>query len=118
MKRLGTPATVSRPFLRRRSVLTTSVLRARVMPTYISRRSSSSRSARHLLVAALEGQQAFVDAGQHHVRPLQALGGVQRGQRHHVLLVAALGQADDDADGLRHLQHALASRFRRVPPSA
>jgi hypothetical protein len=33
----------------------------------------------------LEGQQAFVDADQHHVRPFQALGGVQRGQRDHVL---------------------------------
>ncbi len=44
MKRLGTPATVSRPRLRRRSVLTASVVRARVMPTYIRRRSSSSRS--------------------------------------------------------------------------
>jgi hypothetical protein len=61
---------------------------------------------------ARNGSRPFVDAGQHHVRPLQALGGVQRRQRDHVLLVAALGQADDHADGLRHLQHALASRSR------
>jgi hypothetical protein len=51
------------------------------------------------------------------VRPFQALGGVQRGQRDHVLLVAALGQADDDADGLRHLQHALAFASTVAPPS-
>ena len=44
-KRLGTPATVSRPRLRRASVLTTRVARARVMPTYIRRRSSSMRTA-------------------------------------------------------------------------
>ena len=40
------------------------------------------------------------------MRPLQALGGVQGRERHHVLLVAALGQADDDRDGLRHVEHA------------
>ena len=46
-------------------------------------------------------QRAFVDACQHHVRPFQPLGSMQRRQRHHVLLVAALGQADDDRDRLR-----------------
>jgi len=45
MNRLATPATVSRPFLRRRSQFTASVRCARVMPTYISRRSSCKRSA-------------------------------------------------------------------------
>ena len=45
------------------------------------------------------------------MRPFQALGRVQRGQRHRVAVVATLGQADDDADGLRHLQHALALAF-------
>ena len=114
MKRLGTPWTVSRPRLRRRSVLTASVLRARVMPTYISRRSSSSRCARHLLVLAAERQQPFVDAGQHHVRPLQALGGMQRRQRDHVLLVAALGQADDHARSSARRRARSSSRSRQV----
>ena len=62
---------------------------------------------RHVFVARAKRQHAFVDAGQHHVLPLQAFGRVQGRQRHHVLLVTALGQADDDADALRHLEHAL-----------
>ena len=67
--------------------------------------------AAHLFIAALERQQAFVDAHQHHVRPFQALGGVQGAQRDHVLFVTAVGQADDHADGLRNLQDALALAF-------
>ena len=55
----------------------------------------------------LEGQQALVDACQDDVRPLQALGRVEGGERDLVLLVAALGDAEDDADGLGHLQHGL-----------
>ena len=38
------------------------------------------------------------------MRPFQALGGVQGGEHQLVLLLAALHQADDDVDGLRHLQ--------------
>ena len=45
MKRLGCAATMSRPFLRRRVQLTARVRCARVMPTYIRRRSSSMRAA-------------------------------------------------------------------------
>jgi hypothetical protein len=41
------------------------------------------------------------------MRPFQAFRGVQHGQRHHVLLVATFGQADDHADGLSDLQHGL-----------
>ena len=44
MKRLGKARLTSRPRFWRSSVVTSSVRRARVMPTYISRRSSSSRS--------------------------------------------------------------------------
>ena len=93
------------------SVLTASVARARVMPTYIRRRSSSSapRALAPPRLVAGERQQPFVDAGEDHVRPLEALGGVQRRQRDDVLVVAALGQADDHRDRLRHLEHALRS---------
>jgi hypothetical protein len=43
MKRLGWAATISRPFLRLRVQLTARLRWARVMPTYIRRRSSCSR---------------------------------------------------------------------------
>ena len=45
MKRLGCASTISRPFLRRLVQLTARLRCARVMPTYISRRSSCSRSS-------------------------------------------------------------------------
>ena len=42
------------------------------------------------------------------MRPLQALAGVQRRERDDVLVgLAALGQAQDHADGLRDVEHAL-----------
>ncbi len=39
---------------------------------------------------------------------------MQRGQRDHLLLVAALGQAQDDADRLRDLEHALLLALERA----
>ena len=62
---------------------------------------------RHFFGIGLEGQQAFVDAGQKDMGPFQALGGVQGGQRHLVLLITTLGHRQDHADRLRHLQHGL-----------
>jgi hypothetical protein len=93
--------------------LTASERCARVMPTYISRRSSCSRCTNDSLchgavrVFRLEGQHAFDAAGQHHVRPLQALGRVQRRQRHHVLVLLALADGRQQRDRLRHFQQVL-----------
>ena len=94
--------------LRRRRVETARVWRARVMPTYISRRSSCRRSGVMSSSSDLERQQALVDACQEtcgHPGPWTRGGG----QRDLVPLVAALGDAEDDADGLGHLQHGSAS---------
>jgi hypothetical protein len=105
--------------LRRFSQLTTSVCWARVMPTYISRRSSWIRRASASAVAVfvgLEGQQPLVDAGQHHMRPFQPLGGVQGGERDHVLVLLALRNGGNERDGLRHFQQGLGSRSVVRPP--
>ena len=47
--------------------------------------------------------------------PLQPFGGMQRRQRDHVLIVAALGQADDHRDRLRDLEHAFLLALHAQP---
>jgi len=56
----------------------------------------------------LERQQAFVHPDQHHVRPLQAFGSVQRGERHHVLVLLAFRECGQQGDGLHDFHQALA----------
>jgi hypothetical protein len=48
----------------------------------------------------------FGHAHQHHMRPLQPLGGVQGGQRDHVLVLLALADGGQQRNGLRHFQQA------------
>ena len=102
MKRLGTPATVSRP--RAGAAWRPTASGARVMPTYIRRRSSSRRCGVISSSSLRKGSRpSLMPASSTCVT--QALAAC-RVERHHVLLVAALGQADDHRDGLRHLEHA------------
>ena len=107
MNRLGSAACSWRPRFLRRSTLTASVARARVMPTYIRRRSSSRRAALASSSSPANGSSPSLTLARIDVRPLEALGGVQRRQRDDVLVVAALGQADDHRDRLRDGEHAL-----------
>ena len=73
MKRLGSQGRNS-PDLRRSHQVRLRLRWARVMPTYIRRRSSSTLSRRCCSGAAA----GLLDADQEHMRKLQALGGVQR----------------------------------------
>ena len=62
----------------------------------------------HAVFLRLERQQAFVHTRHHDVRPLEAFGGVQGGQGHHVLVFVPLGQRGQEGDGLRHFQQVFA----------
>ena len=58
-------------------------------------------------ILQLEGQHALGHADQHDVRPLQALGGVQRGEGDDVLVLFALAQGGQQRDGLCHFEQGL-----------
>ena len=76
-----------------------------------AQRNAVGVGAQLIFFVELEGQQPLNAADQHHMRPLQSLGGVQCGQGHHVLLALALADGGQQCNGLYHLEHAFALFF-------
>ena len=70
MKRLGSAVIISRPFLRRLVQLTDKVFLARVMPTYIKRRSSSRRVTKLSLVCSLPASLSIRNGSMPSVTPM------------------------------------------------
>jgi hypothetical protein len=101
MKRLGCAATISRPFLRflrpahGQAALGAGDAHVHQAALFLQALQGALHGclgwpAGVGIIVQLEGQHALGHAHQHHVRPLQPLGGVQGGEGDHVLVLLAL----------------------------